>query len=231
VNGNQPAHASTFSYDGGDLHPNRRAHYERRLSRNIAYQADGLEMVAKIPTEVSSDFSRPMLKRYRQRSALGLAILIFYAFDLLHLDGKDLRDLPLMERRRKLSELVAHSPIQFSEEFVGDAVALFRACAAHELEDIGFLLLGIDRDRKTKARRALLAKAERGQSHVCGCRVHRLRAEERIELQDKLAALAVEQPPISWLRNREARWVKPVLIRHLGFGNGLLRHATVRGLG
>ena len=63
--------------------------------------------------------------------------LIFYAFDLLHLDGKDLLDRPLVERRAKLLELVRHdqeSPIQFSEEFIGDAAAFFRACAAHELE-------------------------------------------------------------------------------------------------
>src|SRR5262249_32661727 len=54
------------------------------------------------------------------------AHLIFYAFDLLHLDSKDLRELPLTERRRKLSELVGrdpNSPIQFSEEFVGDAAS------------------------------------------------------------------------------------------------------------
>jgi len=63
--------------------------------------------------------------------------LIFYAFDLLQLDGKDLFDRPLVERRAKLLELVRHdqeSPIQFSEEFIGDAAAFFRACAAHELE-------------------------------------------------------------------------------------------------
>jgi bifunctional non-homologous end joining protein LigD len=55
--------------------------------------------------------------------------LIFYAFDLF--------DRPLVERRAKLLELVRHdqeSPIQFSEEFIGDAAAFFRACAAHELE-------------------------------------------------------------------------------------------------
>jgi DNA ligase D-like protein (predicted ligase) len=117
--------------------------------------------------------------------------LIFYAFDLLHLDGKDLRERPLVERRAKLKRLIGRdskSQLQFSEEFIGDAVAFFRACAAHELEGIvsklatsryrsgrsktwlktkcftegEFLLLGIDRDRKTDAPRALLAKAERG---------------------------------------------------------------------
>jgi len=190
------------------------------------------------------------------------AQLIFYAFDLLHLDGKDLREKPLIERRTKLKRLIEQDPdnrIQFSEEFIGDAAAFFHACAAHELEGIvsklatsryrsgrsktwlktkcftesEFLLLGIDRDRKTDAPRALLAKAERGNLIYAGAAFIGLRAEEREELQARLRALAVEQPSISWLRNREARWVKPKLslkVRHLAFGNGLLRHATVRGL-
>jgi ATP-dependent DNA ligase len=67
------------------------------------------------------------------------AHLIFYAFDLLHLDGKDLRETPLTERRAKLQALLGMhpaSPLQFSEEFVGAAAAFFRACPAHELEGI-----------------------------------------------------------------------------------------------
>jgi bifunctional non-homologous end joining protein LigD len=32
--------------------------------------------------------------------------LIFYAFDLLHLDGKDLRERPLIERMAKLKALL-----------------------------------------------------------------------------------------------------------------------------
>jgi DNA ligase D-like protein (predicted ligase) len=67
------------------------------------------------------------------------AQLIFYAFDLLHLDGKDLREKPLIERRTKLKRLIEQDPdnrIQFSEEFIGDAAAFFHACAAHELEGI-----------------------------------------------------------------------------------------------
>jgi bifunctional non-homologous end joining protein LigD len=65
--------------------------------------------------------------------------LLFYAFDLLHLTGRDTRDRPLIERRAKLKTLLgedATSPLQFSDEFVGDGAALFRACAKHGLEGI-----------------------------------------------------------------------------------------------
>jgi bifunctional non-homologous end joining protein LigD len=63
--------------------------------------------------------------------------LIFCAFDLLHLNGKDLREIPLLERRPKLKELVrSEHPFLFSEEFTGDADAFFKACADHQLEGI-----------------------------------------------------------------------------------------------
>src|SRR5689334_4321624 len=61
--------------------------------------------------------------------------LVFCAFDLLHLNGKDLRDLPLVERRGRLRELVpSEHPFLFSEQFTGDAAAFFKACADHQLE-------------------------------------------------------------------------------------------------
>jgi bifunctional non-homologous end joining protein LigD len=63
--------------------------------------------------------------------------LIFCAFDLLHFNGKDFCDRPLLERRAKLRDLVpAKHPFLFSEEFTGDAAAFFQACAAHQLEGI-----------------------------------------------------------------------------------------------
>jgi bifunctional non-homologous end joining protein LigD len=65
--------------------------------------------------------------------------IILYAFDLLHLDGKDLRQETLSERRAVLKRLVgddADSRIQFSDEFDGDGEALFNACAEQRLEGI-----------------------------------------------------------------------------------------------
>jgi ATP dependent DNA ligase domain len=63
--------------------------------------------------------------------------LIFCAFDLLHLNGKDLRQRQLLERRARLEELIpSEHPLLFSEEFSRDASAFFRACANHQLEGI-----------------------------------------------------------------------------------------------
>jgi bifunctional non-homologous end joining protein LigD len=63
--------------------------------------------------------------------------LLFYAFDLLYLNGKDLRNSPLLERRSELRKLIGKNPkrpFQFSEEFTGDAAAFFRVCAEYGLE-------------------------------------------------------------------------------------------------
>ncbi|MEP9387143.1 DNA ligase D [Mesorhizobium sp. KR9-304] len=48
-------------------------------------------------------------------------LMLYYAFDLLHLDGVDLRGEPLLERKAKLHRLVgtglAHAPVHYSEHF------------------------------------------------------------------------------------------------------------------
>ena len=49
----------------------------------------------------------------RLKAALGDRVadrLVFYAFDLLRLNGQDLRPLPLLERKRQLELLLAPLP-------------------------------------------------------------------------------------------------------------------------
>ena len=63
--------------------------------------------------------------------------IILYAFDLMHLNGKDLRQQALSMRRLILKDLLGsdeESRIQFSEEFEGDGDAFFKACAQHGLK-------------------------------------------------------------------------------------------------
>ncbi len=66
--------------------------------------------------------------------------LVLFAFDLLHLDGQDLRGRPLMERRALLRRLITpdtRSPIQFSDHVEGDDGArFFKAAAELGLEGI-----------------------------------------------------------------------------------------------
>lgn len=111
--------------------------------------------------------------------------LIFYAFDLLHLGGKDVRDLPLLKRRAQLKELIAsnsESPLQFREEGMGEGVRVLSGPVLNTgggnclqvasitlsewaqqtwcFTESSLLIIGTDRDRKTGGMRATLARAE-----------------------------------------------------------------------
>ena len=55
--------------------------------------------------------------------------MVLYAFDLIELDGADLRDLPLIERKRRLKKVLGKSKrrsIQFVEHLTGDGPTVFR---------------------------------------------------------------------------------------------------------
>ncbi|SCB37579.1 non-homologous end-joining DNA ligase [Rhizobium hainanense] len=65
---------------------------------------------------------------------------VFYAFDLLYLDGHDLRTMELSSRRHLLEELIdgREGAIRFSEQIEGDAVSIFDAACEHGLEGVIF---------------------------------------------------------------------------------------------
>jgi bifunctional non-homologous end joining protein LigD len=66
--------------------------------------------------------------------------LLYFAFDLLWLDGKDLRKEPQLERKRLLKELIEENrlekPIFYSEHHEGDGQALFVAASKLNYEGI-----------------------------------------------------------------------------------------------
>ena len=65
--------------------------------------------------------------------------VVLYAFDLIENDGDELRDLPLIERKRRLKKLVGRSKqraIQFVEHLVGDGPTVFDHVCRMGLEGI-----------------------------------------------------------------------------------------------
>ncbi|AWC22045.1 Putative DNA ligase-like protein [Aminobacter sp. MSH1] len=66
--------------------------------------------------------------------------LVFYAFDLLGLDGNDLRKQRCEDRRLRLHELMGDPrptcPLQFSQAFEGDGAEFFAAVEKMDLEGI-----------------------------------------------------------------------------------------------
>ena len=62
---------------------------------------------------------------------------MLYAFDLIEYDGDDLRDLPLIERKRQLAKLIGRSKrraIQFVEHLAGDGPTVFEHVCRMGLE-------------------------------------------------------------------------------------------------
>jgi bifunctional non-homologous end joining protein LigD len=67
--------------------------------------------------------------------------LVYLAFDLLHLDGRDLRGLPLAERKAALQSLLGEadnrpSPVRFSDHLRGQGEAFYRQACGLGLEGV-----------------------------------------------------------------------------------------------
>ncbi len=72
----------------------------------------------------------------RRTAARGDIPVLYYVFDLLYLDGYDLRRIPLEQRKDLLSQIItAGGPVRFSDHFAR-GVALFEAAKQKGLEGI-----------------------------------------------------------------------------------------------
>jgi bifunctional non-homologous end joining protein LigD len=108
------------------------------------------EAVARLPAQtpyldgeaiVENRFGIADFGALQQALAAGAARnALLFAFDLLYLDGRDLRSEPLTQRKRLLSELLggqAHTfPIRYSEHLLTNGAAMFRQARAMGLEGI-----------------------------------------------------------------------------------------------
>jgi bifunctional non-homologous end joining protein LigD len=167
--------------------------------------------------------------------------IVLYAFDLMHLDGVDLRRQFLSVRRSLLKRLIRddeESRIQFSEDFGGDGAVLFKACAEHGLEGIiskhalttyrcgrsktwlktkcftesTFVVVGTDRDRKTGALRALLAYPNSEGLNYAGAAFIALADEVRTEFLTELERLTTSWAAFKSSRLTDAKWCEPKLM-------------------
>lgn len=90
------------------------------------------EMIAPDPD------GRPNFHQMHSRMAWNAELLAFVAFDLLYLDGEDLRYMPLIERKDRLWELIkpADGIIQFSQHVDGNGTEFYRAVEKMGLEGV-----------------------------------------------------------------------------------------------
>jgi bifunctional non-homologous end joining protein LigD len=186
--------------------------------------------------------------------------LVFIAFDLLHQDGCDLRQLPLIERKQALDSLLAgaNGPFLYSDH-IADGAALFAAAEGLALEGIvskrangryrsgpskawlktkcmtegEFVVVGVERN-EIGPPFALLAREDDGGLTFCGSAFVTLPQPARDEFWTRADALKVERPALPKLRKgrRQASFVRPELrVRAKHLrGGDMLRHATLTGV-
>ena len=78
----------------------------------------------------------PSFQALQHRGSHRGHVVVFYAFDLLHLDGRDLTGRPLDERRAALPAVLADSGILLSESLDGTVAELIEAVRGLRLEGI-----------------------------------------------------------------------------------------------
>ena len=67
--------------------------------------------------------------------------LVFFLFDLLHLDGEDLVERPLIERKERLADLLPStgSPLHYSDHQIGPGPAFYEHASAGFPRRVSFI--------------------------------------------------------------------------------------------
>lgn len=177
--------------------------------------------------------------------------LYLVGFDLLHLNGHDLRDMPLKDRRDVLQALIpAGGHIQFSEALPGTGDAVYHLACEANLEGIvskrldsvyrsgsttiwrkikcfeekDMDIIGVQRER---GKPAMVLMADKGR-YMGGAFVT-FKADKRQALWDRVQG-KIGAPPPKGLKKEKAEWLKPGLSGRVRFlkGEETLRHAMLR---
>jgi len=82
------------------------------------------------------EHGRPSFQALQHRSTHATHAIVFYAFDLLHLDGRDTKALPLKERRAELARVIEKSGLLLSLELPGSVADIVSTVRAMQLEGV-----------------------------------------------------------------------------------------------
>jgi bifunctional non-homologous end joining protein LigD len=96
--------------------------------------------IVVLDSEGRSDFQKLQLRFGVQKPSPKLieqAPVVYYVFDLLYLDGHDLRNVPLLKRKQLLREiLVDDARVRYSDHVLENGEGLFQAATDRNLEGI-----------------------------------------------------------------------------------------------
>ncbi|MEY9829813.1 bifunctional non-homologous end joining protein LigD [Sinorhizobium fredii] len=215
-------------------------------ARQLGHEAmilDGEAVV--LDDQGRSDFGLLQRALGRKPSLHDAREILFFAFDLLYLDGRDLRRLPLRERRRLLEPIVTGRAgvIRLSEEVDADGDEFFRIACAHGLEGIvgkrrdkpyhsgrrpdwqkikcvrrdSFVIVGYEASTMPGAIGRLLLAARKGDglAYVGGCGTG-WTYQESVKLRELLDEIVTDAPAVA-LRRKGAVFVRPVLVAEVEY--------------
>ncbi|HMJ63639.1 MAG TPA: hypothetical protein VK493_17840 [Bryobacteraceae bacterium] len=185
--------------------------------------------------------------------------IVMVAFDLLYLNGYDLRKLPLFERKALLKKIIAKTDIQFSESFEFDGREMYKHACKTGLEGVvskvrdSRYVSGRVNDwvKKTYAQRETLAVAgfaldgkkwdgiylgrRKGKQLVYAGKVdHGFDAASAKDLQARLKPLIRETQPYAKKIAHRGIWVEPSLLAEIEYRakstEGKVRHPFFKGI-
>jgi bifunctional non-homologous end joining protein LigD len=185
--------------------------------------------------------------------------VVMVAFDLLYLNGYDLRKLPLVQRKTHLKKLIDGTPIQFSESFALDGREMYQHACKVGLEGVVSKVrdsrYGSGRSRDwvkvtcrqretlTIAGFALdegkwdgiyLGRRKGGELIYAGKVDHGFDKVSAAELQKRLRPLIRKTQPYSKRIAHKGIWVEPKLLAEIEYraksAAGKVRHPFFKGL-
>jgi DNA ligase D-like protein (predicted ligase) len=147
-----PDWAHELKYDGYRIHARLVGGDARLLTRTGLDWTDRYEAMAKTVSAldaqmayldgelcaVRSDGTTAFSEMQAATDEGRTASLVYFVFDLLFLDGKNLTGLPLLERKERLKALVEDAPrsIQYSDHHIGDGQRFLQAACGAKAEGI-----------------------------------------------------------------------------------------------
>ncbi|SHG50252.1 non-homologous end-joining DNA ligase [Bradyrhizobium erythrophlei] len=184
---------------------------------------------------------------------------VMVAFDLLYLNGHDLRKLPLIERKTLLKKIIAETDVQFSESFEVDGREMFKHACSVGLEGVvskvrgGRYVSGRSKDwlKKTCAQRETLPIAgfaldgkkfdgiylgrRKGRDLIYAGKVdHGFDTASAKDLQARLKPLIRTTQPYAKKIAHRGVWVEPSLLAEIEYraksAEGKVRHPFFKGL-
>ena len=185
------------------------------------------------------DSGRPSFQALHHQSA---GTLVYYAFDLLYLNGRDVLKVPLEERRARLAPIVADTRILSSDPLPGSAKEIEQAVRGLQLEGIVAkkrrsiyepgrrstawikvkfnrrqeFVIGGYKPNATNFESLVVGYYERGQLHFAGRVRAGLTPPVRAEIFRRIAPVRIERCPFVDLpSSRKGHWGEGVTLEDM----------------